>query len=337
MTESDANVPLRQRHSFFQPTPAPGVDWGAPLPDSLHFGRIRVRAVGACCTFRPMHWDEDHESSDLIDRRGEDAPTNLGGLMWLLPMLIRTPFGWLIIVGFLGFTLFKGVARGLFSGNTSPVGSSSVSNVKDPEAHLVAFVLDDVQNSWTQLFASGNQAYRRSKLVLFANATNTGCGYGQAATGPFYCPEDQRVYIDLGFYRELAGRLGARGQFAKAYVIAHEIGHHVQHLLGTSSRVGAHAEGAGGGSVRLELQADCYAGIWAHSTAERSLLEQGDIESALDAAAAIGDDRLQRQAKGTVSPESFTHGTSQQRVRWFQTGYRTGSVKACDTFAVRDL
>jgi uncharacterized protein len=322
---------------FLEPTPAPGANCRMPTPNSLQVACVYVHALAARRTFRPMHWDEDHESSDLIDRRGEDAPTNLGGLLWLLPMLIRTPFGWLIIVGVLAFSLFKGVARGLFSGSASPVGSNVASNVKDPEAHFVAFVLDDVQNSWTQIFASNNETYRRSKLVLFTNATNTGCGYGQAATGPFYCPEDQRVYIDLGFYRELAGRLGAGGQFAKAYVIAHEIGHHVQHLLGTSHRVSAHAEGAGGASVRLELQADCYAGIWAHSTAERSILEQGDIESALNAAASIGDDRLQRQAKGTVSPESFTHGTSKQRVHWFHAGYRTGSIKACDTFAAKVL
>ncbi len=284
-----------------------------------------------------MHWDEDHESSDLIDRRGEQAPGNVGGLLWLLPFLLRSPFGWVILLGFLGFSLFKGVASGLLSGGAEGAASGTASNLKDPEAHFVAFVLDDVQNTWSQLFAAGGQSYARAKLVLFTNAIDTGCGYGRAATGPFYCPEDQRVYIDLGFYRELASRLGARGEFAKAYVIAHEIGHHVQNLLGTSSRRGAHAAGSSGGSVRLELQADCYAGIWAHSTAQRSLLEQGDIESALNAAAAIGDDRLQRQATGTVSPESFTHGTSEQRIRWFQTGYQSGSVRACDTFVTQAL
>jgi len=284
-----------------------------------------------------MHWDEDHESSDLIDRRGEQAPANIGGLIWLLPMLLRSPFGWLILLAFIGYSLFKGVASGLFSGSVDGSASSAASAAKDPEARFVAFVLDDVQNTWAQLFARAGQTYRRSKLVLFTNAINTGCGYGRSATGPFYCPEDRRVYIDLGFYHELAGRLGARGEFAKAYVIAHEIGHHVQNLVGTSSRIGAHAAGASGGSVRLELQADCYAGIWAHSTAKRSLLEQGDIESAINAAAAIGDDRLQRQTTGTVSPESFTHGSSEQRIRWFRTGYETGNVKACDTFAARTL
>jgi predicted metalloprotease len=284
-----------------------------------------------------MHWDEDHESSDLIDRRGEQAPANVGGLIWLLPMLLRSPFGWLILLAFLGYSLFKGVSSGFLSGEAGSEPSTAVENAKDPEAHFVAFVLDDVQNTWAQLFAAGSVAYSRSKLVLFTNAISTGCGYGRSATGPFYCPEDRRVYIDLGFYRELASKLGARGEFAKAYVIAHEIGHHVQNLLGASNRMGAHAAGATGGSVRLELQADCYAGIWAHSTAQRSLLEQGDIESALNAAAAIGDDRLQRQATGTVSPESFTHGTSEQRIRWFQTGYKTGSVKACDTFVAKAL
>lgn len=257
--------------------------------------------------------------------------------MWLLPLLLRSPFGWLIILIFVGFSLFKGVARGLFSGDPGSSAVSSAARPNDSEAHFVAFVLDDVQNTWSQTFATAGRSYRRAKLVLFTDATNTGCGYGEAATGPFYCPEDQRVYIDLGFYHQLAQKLGAQGQFAKAYVIAHEIGHHVQNIMGTSARVGVHAKGAGGGSVRLELQADCYAGIWAHSTAQRSLLEQGDIESALRAAAAIGDDRLQKQATGTVSPESFTHGTSQQRLHWFQVGYNAATLKACDTFAIDQL
>jgi predicted metalloprotease len=287
-----------------------------------------------------MRWDEEHESPDLIDRRGErTAASGGGGLLFLvvrlLPWLIRSPFGWVILLALVGYAVFQGVThRSLFSGTAEQQGGS---NVTDPQAHLVAFVLDDVQNSWKQDFAARGLPYRNAKLVLFTDATPTACGYGSAATGPFYCPEDERVYIDLGFYRELEQRLGARGDFAKAYVIAHEIGHHVQNQLGTSSKGGVSARGAGGGSVRLELQADCYAGVWAHSTGQRDLLEAGDIESAVNAAAAIGDDRLQKQATGTVSPDSFTHGTSAQRVRWFKRGYETGKLEACDTFGANQL
>lgn len=285
-----------------------------------------------------MRWDEQHESPDLIDRRGEREGPSGGGLLFLVlrlfPWLIRSPFGWIVLLALLGFAVFQGVTHGLYSGTAEQQGGS---NVTDPQAHFVAFVLDDVQGFWKQGFAERGLPYRDAKLVLFTDATETACGYGRAATGPFYCPEDERVYIDLGFYRELQQRLGARGDFAKAYVIAHEIGHHVQQQLGTSSKVGVHAQGAGGGSVRFELQADCYAGIWAHSTKQRDLLEAGDIDSAVNAAAAIGDDRLQRQETGTVSPDSFTHGTSAQRVRWFTRGYETGKLEACDTFAANPL
>ena len=288
-----------------------------------------------------MRWDEEHESPDLIDRRGDVGGGGGGGglvnlFLWLLPWLIRSPLGWLVIVAFLGFAVFQGVTRGLLSGGVQGTVESG-SHVRDPEGHFVAFVLDDVQTTWQGTFAQHAWPYRHAKLVLFSGSTDTGCGYGESATGPFYCPEDERVYIDLGFFDELSRRLGARGQFAQAYVVAHEMGHHVQNLLGTSGRVGGHAEGASGGSVRLELQADCYAGIWAHSTGQRNLLEQGDIQSALDAASAIGDDKLQREATGRVRPDSFTHGTSAQRVRWFDRGYETGDMKACDTFGANPL
>jgi uncharacterized protein len=257
--------------------------------------------------------------------------------MWLLPWLLRTPFGWVVLLAILGFAIFQGISRGLFSGYVPDSEAPTGSQVTDPQAHFVAFVLDDVQSSWQQQFAQQGWPYRHAKLVLFTDSTQTGCGYGQAATGPFYCPEDERVYIDLGFYRELENRLGARGDFAKAYVIAHEIGHHVQKLLGTSEKVTAHAQGASGGSVRIELQADCYAGIWAHSTQQRNLLESGDVQSALNAASAIGDDKLQREATGTVRPDSFTHGTSAQRVRWFKRGLDTGDLRQCDTFKAQQL
>jgi predicted metalloprotease len=283
-----------------------------------------------------MRWDEEHESPDLIDRRREGgAGPSLGGMMPLVWWLLRKPYGWVVVLLLVGYAVFQSARHGLYSGNVENPGGGS--NVTDPQAHFVAFVLDDVQSSWESQFAQHAWPYRHAKLVLFTGSTQTACGYGQAATGPFYCPEDERVYIDLGFYHELENRLGAGGDFAKAYVIAHEIGHHVQKLLGISEAASAHAAGAEGGSVRLELQADCYAGIWAHSTQQRNLLESGDIQSALGAAAAIGDDKLQRQATGTVRPDSFTHGTSAQRVRWFTRGYESGSIPACDTFAAGTL
>jgi predicted metalloprotease len=214
------------------------------------------------------------------------------------------------------------------------------------EAQLREFtsvVLADTEETWDELFAAAGMTYEQPQLVLFSGAVQSACGYAQAAMGPFYCPLDRKAYIDLSFYEELQTRFGAPGDFAQAYVVAHEIGHHVQTLLGVSERTMAarrratQAE-ANALSVRQELQADCFAGIWAHSAdRSRQLLEAGDIEEGLNAASAIGDDRLQRQAGGAISPESFTHGSSEQRVRWFRRGYETGSPEACDTFAAREL
>jgi predicted metalloprotease len=205
----------------------------------------------------------------------------------------------------------------------------------------VSFVLDDAQKTWAEIFRQRGRPYQNAKLVLFTDSTSTGCGYGDAATGPFYCPADARVYIDLGFYRELAGKFGARGDFAQAYVIAHEIGHHVQNLLGIGDRARAarpsEQKGATAISVRLELQADCFAGIWGRSTSRRDLLEQGDVEEAIGAARAIGDDRLQRQSRGAVNPEKWTHGSSEQRSRWFRRGYDDGKIESCDTFGAATL
>lgn len=260
----------------------------------------------------------------------------MGGILWLLPFLLRTPFGWviLLVVGavWLGGRFFGGARSARDEGGTAETTQSA-----DEAKQFVGFVLDDAQATWSRVFAERGRAYERAKLVLYTDATQTACGYGQAATGPFYCPRDQRVYLDLGFFRELDARLGAEGDFAQAYVIAHEIGHHVQHLLGIDARVPASAKGEGSASVRLELQADCFAGVWAHGTRERALLEKGDVQEAMTAAAAIGDDRLQRQGSGTVRPERFTHGTSEQRVRWFGRGMETGSMEACDTFSAREL
>ena len=201
------------------------------------------------------------------------------------------------------------------------------------EVQFVSFVLDDVQNTWPKLVPQ----YRHAKLVLFRDDLNSACGLAQTATGPFYCPGDEKVYIDLAFFDELKNRFGASGEFAQAYVIAHELGHHVQKILGTESKVRMaqqrNPQMANDLSVRLELQADCYAGVWGNSTEQRNILEEGDVESGLHAAAAVGDDHIQKMTTGEVMPEKFTHGTSAQRVQWFKQGLTTGRVDACDTFA----
>lgn len=201
---------------------------------------------------------------------------------------------------------------------------------------FVSFVLDDTQNTWRQTLPSMGAQYRNAKLVLFRDFVNSGCGGAESSSGPFYCPEDEKVYIDLGFFDELQQRFGAPGEFAQAYVLAHEIGHHVQKILGIDRQVRqllrSHPEQANALSVRLELQADCLAGVWGHSTAQRNILEQGDVAAGLGAAAAVGDDRLERMSSGHVSPESFTHGTSAQRVEWFKRGLSEGTVTACNTF-----
>ncbi|WP_323002359.1 neutral zinc metallopeptidase [Denitromonas sp.] len=213
----------------------------------------------------------------------------------------------------------------------------------DAEARFVSMVLADTEATWQAIFEQGGGRYVEPKLVLFTGATRTACGVGQAAMGPFYCPGDQKVYIDLAFYDELRTRFRAPGDFAQAYVIAHEVGHHVQNLLGISGKVHearqrlSEAEG-NQLSVRLELQADCFSGVWAHhADRARQILEAGDIEEALGAAAAIGDDRLQKQAQGYAVPDSFTHGSSAQRVRWFKQGLASGDLKHCDTFSARSL
>ncbi len=288
-----------------------------------------------------MRWDESHESPDVIDRRGErgGGGIGMGGVLALLPLLGRSKIGIVILLVVVGASVLGGV----FGRSASDEGARPAAGPRsdDKQAHFVAFVLDDTQAMWRGEFARHGAQYRNAKLVMFTDATSTACGGGQAATGPFYCPRDERVYIDLAFYRELERRLGAKGDFAQAYVIAHEIGHHVQHLRGIDDKVHAlrHGDQVGdeGPSVRLELQADCFAGIWAHSTEQRQLLETGDLGEALDAAAAIGDDKLQRESTGRVRPETFTHGTSAQRRRWFETGYHAGAFDKCDTFSTSVL
>jgi predicted metalloprotease len=237
------------------------------------------------------------------------------------------------------------VSQFLTPSGTGPAATkqSSPGSVQDPaEAKLVqfvSFVLDDVQGTWNRLLPTAGMPYRHAKLVLFRDVTDSSCGLAQSATGPFYCPADEKVYIDLGFYDELRNRFGAPGEFAQAYVLGHEMGHHVQKLLGISNKVRALQESNPGQanplSIRLELQADCFAGIWANSTAQRNLIEQSDIESGIQAAGAVGDDRLQRMVRGRVSPESFTHGSSAQRIEWFKRGLAGGEISQCNTFSAR--
>jgi predicted metalloprotease len=235
-----------------------------------------------------------------------------------------------------GRNLFSdlGVEPGVGTGG-GPM-SAADSAREEPEVQFVSYVLDDVQSTWEKTLRQYNVQYQPAKLVLFRNATQSGCGGAQSAMGPFYCPLDQKVYIDLGFYDELKQRFGASGDFAQAYVLAHELGHHVQHLDGVDQQVRQMQESNPGSanalSVRMELQADCYAGIWAHSTNERQLLQQGDVEEAMNAAAAVGDDRIQAQTRGSVNVDSFTHGSAAQRAQWFRRGFDSGDPKACDTF-----
>jgi len=285
-----------------------------------------------------MKWSDSGESQDIEDRRDESGG---GGGFQFGGMHIG--IGGAIILLILSF-VFKTNLFTLLSGGgaaSDPAEVRQPDPARDASEHplvaFVSFVLDDTQKTWTQLLPEQTgKPYRHAKLVLFRDFTQSGCGGARSATGPFYCPEDEKVYIDLGFFDELSRRFGAPGQFAQAYVVAHELGHHVQKLLGIEGKVHQMQENnsreANPLSVKLELQADCFAGIWAHSTQQRGLLEKGDVESALAAASAVGDDRLQKMSTGHVSSESFTHGTSQQRMHWFTTGLNNGTVAACNTF-----
>lgn len=284
-----------------------------------------------------MKWTPGGESQDIEDRRDEEGSGG-GGFQF---GGMHLGIGGAIVLLLLSL-IFKQNFFALLSGG--PAGSPAVSRpdparteAEKPLVQFVSFVLDDTQNNWEQILPQqAGKPYRHAKLVLFRNYTQSGCGSAESATGPFYCPQDEKVYIDLGFYDELRQRFGAPGQFAQAYVLAHEVGHHVQKLVGIESKVRRLQEQnpreQNSLSVRLELQADCFAGIWAHSTQQRGLLEGGDVESALGAAAAVGDDRLQKMATGHVSPETFTHGSSQQRMIWFRKGLDSGSMAACNTF-----
>jgi uncharacterized protein len=276
-----------------------------------------------------MRWQGGRRSGNIQDRRGRGRMIAGGGagaiILTLLAIVLGVDPSELATVGGPGTEQVPTAEPGAFTG-------------ADEEADFIAVVLADTEDTWNALFARDGRQYREPQLVLFEGSVGSACGFAGAAVGPFYCPRDQMVYLDLSFFRELAERFGAPGEFARAYVVAHEVGHHVQTLLGLTDQVRAlqarapQAE-ANALQVRMELQADCLAGVWAHHAhRSRQLLEPGDLEDALRAAAAIGDDRLQQQAQGHVVPESFTHGTSAQRMEWFRNGYDGGDPARCNTF-----
>jgi len=293
-----------------------------------------------------MKWEGNRESDNVEDRRGEGGGGGfgLGGRSIGIGTIV------IALIGSAVFGVNPLTMLNLLSGGSSgpvvqqgPQPGPQQAPANDRQTRFVRTVLADTEDVWTKLFAEHNASYRKPKLVIYSNATRTACGTGQSASGPFYCPSDSDVYIDLSFYTLMQERFGVSGEFAQAYVIAHEVGHHVQNQLGISDKVHAARQHssereANAMSVRLELQADCFAGVWAfHGNQARGILEQGDVESALKAATAIGDDALQRQARGTVVPDSFTHGSSEQRVRWFSKGLQSGQMEQCNTFETRQL
>ena len=273
-----------------------------------------------------MLWSDKGRSSNLEDRRGFSgrAGMGLGGSAVLLVLSLL-----------FGRNFFNDVGATSTAGQTAGRLAPSDSAREEPEVRFVSFVLDDAQATWAKLLPQGGGRYHDAGLVLFRDATDTGCGTGQTAMGPFYCPLDEKVYIDLAFYEELKTKFSASGDFAQAYVIAHELGHHVQHILGTDTQMrravqqGANANAM---SVKLELQADCYAGVWGHSTQQRRILQQGDVDEGLTAAASVGDDRIQQRTTGRVNTDSFTHGSAAQRASWFKRGFESGDPAQCNTF-----
>jgi len=288
-----------------------------------------------------MKWEGNRQSDNVEDRRSGGGSSGGGGRKIGIGSVVIA----LVASYFLGVNPMT--VLNILSGGEPATQVSSAPAQRPPAddrmASFVSTVLADTEDVWKDVFTQAGGTYQEPKLILFRGSTSTACGAGQAAMGPFYCPADRKVYIDLGFYETLQNRLGAPGDFAQAYVIAHEVGHHVQNLLGITDKM-AQMRGRvseveyNAMSVRLELQADCFAGVWAnHAQASRQLLEAGDVEEAMNAAAKIGDDALQRAGGGQVVPDSFTHGSSAQRQRWFDIGIKTGSVKRCDTFSARQL
>jgi hypothetical protein len=287
-----------------------------------------------------MRLEDQERSSNVEDRRGMSIGRGVagGGIGMVVIALIAMFFGVDPSV-----VLDSALTSGPGQQAPQQHAVTRAPSREDKMADFVAAVLGSTEETWSEIFARGGRNYRKPVLVLFTGAVQSACGYAQAAVGPFYCPPDQKLYIDLAFYRDLQDRFRAPGDFAQAYVIAHEVGHHVQNLLGIAGKVQDARQRASERqsnelSVRMELQADCLAGIWAaHANRSKRILEPGDIEEGLNAAAAVGDDRMQQAARGSVSPESFTHGSARQRSQWFRRGLESGDLKGCDTFAVAQL
>ncbi|AKP32665.1 neutral zinc metallopeptidase [Yersinia aleksiciae] len=287
-----------------------------------------------------MRWQGRRESDNVEDRRGDSSgggggfrPGGKGGIVILIVVLVAGYYG-------VDLTPLLNGSDPMSQTQTQPRSSSSVSAKDDQYAKFTSVILADTEDTWKPIFQKMGRTYQEPKLVMYRGATRTGCGTGQSVMGPFYCPADSTVYIDLSFYEEMKNKLGADGDFAQAYVIAHEVGHHVQHLMGIDSKVRQQQQGATQAeanrlSVKMELQADCFAGVWGKAMDEQQVLEVGDLQEALNAAQAIGDDRLQQQSQGRVVPDSFTHGTSQQRYTWFKRGFDSGDPNSCNTFASR--
>jgi predicted metalloprotease len=286
-----------------------------------------------------MRWKDGRRSTNIEDRRGRRIPGGAkgGGIGIIILALVGMYFG-------IDPTMILNMGEAIQAPSTdSATRSVPVDPRQEQEKEFISVVLADTEDVWGQVFTELGGTYEKPKLVLFTGAVQSACGFAQSAMGPFYCPGDRKVYIDLAFYDDLKNQLDSPGDFAQAYVVAHEIGHHVQKLLGISGKVDAlrrklSKKDFNKVSVRLELQADCFAGVWANrANRMRNILEPGDIEEALNTASHIGDDRLQKQSRGYVTPDSFTHGSSAQRVRWFRQGFESGDIRACDTFAARTL
>ena len=275
-----------------------------------------------------MRWTPGGRSPNLEDRRsaggGMGRGLGIGGTVVVLALSLL-----------FGRNLFTDLGVEPAVGSASAPMSAADSAAEETEVQFISFVLDDVQNTWAKTLPQYGGRFHPARLVLFRNSTQSGCGPAQSVMGPFYCPVDERVYLDLGFFDELKQRYAASGDFAQAYVLAHELGHHIQHLLGTDARIRqaqeANPADANQLSVRLELQADCYAGVWAHSTDQRQMLEQGDVDEALNAASAVGDDRIQQRTTGRINVDSFTHGSAAQRSEWFKRGFQSGDPRNCST------
>ncbi|WP_426697395.1 KPN_02809 family neutral zinc metallopeptidase [Aeromonas hydrophila] len=281
-----------------------------------------------------MRWQDRRESNNVEDRRqqGGGGGIPIGGKGRLILLVV------VMVAGYYGVDLSPLLSEP--TTQSQPQRQEMSQPAKDPLARFTSVMLASTEDAWGDIFQQSGSRYQAPKLVLYRGATRTGCGQGQSVMGPFYCPADRTVYIDLSFYQEMRDKLGADGDFAQGYVVAHEVGHHVQNLLGIERKMREQQQGLSRAeqnklSVKLELQADCFAGVWGHYMQQEQVLEHGDLEEALNAAQAIGDDRLQQQSQGRVIPDSFTHGSSAQRYAWFKRGFDSGKPASCNTFAAR--